>query len=126
MIKIVKLLNQQKTKECTIARACWNKTKCDLSMQKLEILKKLLIKKQDRLCRQLTNEANHCRKTFIIGDKSFINDVTVDVAAPVSKVQRNKHWWIVFSIALTALYVCTYTVTTGTGTWGLNKTAGWA
>jgi molybdopterin-containing oxidoreductase family membrane subunit len=39
------------------------------------------------------------RKPLVIGDKSY-HDVTVDVAAPVEG--KNKHWWIVFSIALTA------------------------
>jgi molybdopterin-containing oxidoreductase family membrane subunit len=40
------------------------------------------------------------RKPLVIGDKSY-HDVTVDVAAPVEG-KANKHWWIVFSIALTA------------------------
>jgi molybdopterin-containing oxidoreductase family membrane subunit len=41
---------------------------------------------------------------------------------------KNKHWWIVFSIALTAWGIACiiYTVSTGIGTWGLNKTVGWA
>ena len=43
---------------------------------------------------------------------------------------KNKQWWIVFSIALPAflwgLGCMVYTVTTGIGTWGLNKTVGWA
>jgi molybdopterin-containing oxidoreductase family membrane subunit len=40
------------------------------------------------------------RKPLVIGDKSY-HDVTVDVAAPVEG-KANKHWWIVFSIALIA------------------------
>jgi molybdopterin-containing oxidoreductase family membrane subunit len=47
-------------------------------------------------------------------------------AAPVEG--KNKHWWIVFSIALAFLWgiACIiYTVSTGIGTWGLNKTVGW-
>ena len=68
------------------------------------------------------------RKPLVIGDKSY-HDVTVDVAAPVEG-KANKHWWIVFSIALTAflwgLGCIIYTVSTGIGTWGLNKTVGWA
>jgi molybdopterin-containing oxidoreductase family membrane subunit len=40
------------------------------------------------------------RKPLVIGDKTY-HDVTVDVAAPVEG-KANKHWWIVFSIALTA------------------------
>jgi molybdopterin-containing oxidoreductase family membrane subunit len=68
------------------------------------------------------------RKPLVIGDKTY-HDVTVDVAAPVEG-KTNKHWWIVFSIALTAflwgLGCIVYTVSTGIGTWGLNKTVGWA
>jgi molybdopterin-containing oxidoreductase family membrane subunit len=68
------------------------------------------------------------RKPLVIGDKSY-HDVTVDVAAPVEG-KANKHWWIVFSIALIAflwgLSCIIYTVSTGIGTWGLNKTVGWA
>ena len=68
------------------------------------------------------------RKPLVIGDKTY-HDVTVDVAAPVEG-KANKHWWIVFSIALAAflwgLGCIIYTVSTGIGTWGLNKTVGWA
>ena len=68
------------------------------------------------------------RKPLVIGDKSY-HDITVDVAAPVEG-RANKQWWIVFSIALAAflwgLGCMIYTVTTGIGTWGLNKTVGWA
>ena len=68
------------------------------------------------------------RKPLVTGDKNY-HDVTVDVAAPVEG-KANKSWWIVFSIALIAflwgLGCITYTVSTGIGTWGLNKTVGWA
>jgi molybdopterin-containing oxidoreductase family membrane subunit len=66
------------------------------------------------------------RKPLVIGDKSY-HDVTVDVAAPVEG-KANKHWWIVFSIALTAfLWGSLYNLhRIGIGTWGLNKTVGWA
>jgi molybdopterin-containing oxidoreductase family membrane subunit len=40
-------------------------------------------------------------KPLVIGDKTY-HDVTVDVAAVEGKT--NKHWWIVFSIALTFLW----------------------
>jgi hypothetical protein len=66
------------------------------------------------------------RKPLVIGDKSY-HDVTVDVAAPVEG-KANKHWWIVFSIALIAflwglaVYLhCIYRDGTD-----LNKTVGWA
>jgi molybdopterin-containing oxidoreductase family membrane subunit len=68
------------------------------------------------------------RKPLVTGDKSY-HDVTVDVAAPVEG-RANKSWWIVFSIALVAFLwgvgCIIYTISTGIGTWGLNKTVGWA
>ncbi len=68
------------------------------------------------------------RKPLVIGEKNY-HDVTVDVAAPVEG-RANKSWWIVFSIALVAflwgLGCIIYTVSTGIGTWGLNRTVGWA
>src|SRR6187402_1492009 len=68
------------------------------------------------------------RKPLVIGDKSY-HDVTVDVAAPVEG-RANKQWWTVFSIALAAFLwgigCIIYTISTGIGTWGLNKTVGWA
>nr|WP_247672522.1 NrfD/PsrC family molybdoenzyme membrane anchor subunit [Aquimarina sp. MMG016] len=68
------------------------------------------------------------RKPLVTGDKTY-HDVTVDVAAPVEG-KANKSWWIVFSIALIAFLwgigCIIYTVSTGIGVWGLNKTVGWA
>ena len=65
------------------------------------------------------------RKPLVIGDKSY-HDVTVDVARPVEG-KANKLWWTVFSIALAAFLwgvgCMVYTICTGIGTWGLNKTA---
>jgi predicted flap endonuclease-1-like 5' DNA nuclease/Ni/Fe-hydrogenase subunit HybB-like protein len=68
------------------------------------------------------------RRPLVIGDKNY-HDITVDVAAPVEG-KANKSWWIVFTIALVAfgwgLGCIIYTVSTGIGVWGLNKTVGWA
>ncbi len=68
------------------------------------------------------------RKPLVFGNKSY-HDVTVDVARPVEG-RANKQWWTVFYIALAAflwgLSCMIYTITTGIGTWGLNKTIGWA
>ena len=68
------------------------------------------------------------RKPLVTGNKSY-HDVTVDVVTPVEG-KANKSWWIVFSIALAAfswgIGCIIYTVSTGIGTWGLNKTVGWA
>jgi len=68
------------------------------------------------------------RRPLVTGEKSY-HDVTLDVVAPVEG-KANKQWWIVFSIALAAfgwgLGCMIYTISTGIGTWGLNKTVGWA
>ena len=68
------------------------------------------------------------RRPLVLGEKSY-HDVTVDVAKPVEG-KANKQWWIVFSIALAAFLwgigCIIYTISTGVGTWGLNKTVGWA
>ena len=67
------------------------------------------------------------RRPLITGDKSY-HDVTVDVAAPVEG-KANRSLWIVFSIALAALLwgigCIIYTISTGIGVWGLNKTVNW-
>ena len=68
------------------------------------------------------------RKPLVIGDKDY-HDVSVDIAAPIEG-KANRQWWIVFSIALAALLwgigAIIYTISTGIGTWGLNKTVNWA
>ena len=68
------------------------------------------------------------RRPLVTGEKSY-HDVTVDVARPIEG-KANKQWWIVFSIALVAFLwgigCIIYTISTGIGTWGLNKTVGWA
>ncbi|QAA81986.1 molybdopterin oxidoreductase [Aequorivita sp. H23M31] len=68
------------------------------------------------------------REPLVLGEKSY-HDISVDIAAPVLG-KANKSWWIVFTIALIAflwgLGCIIYTVSTGIGVWGLNKTIGWA
>ena len=68
------------------------------------------------------------RKPLIEGDKSY-HDITVDIARPI-ETPPNKDWWIAFSIALMAFLwgvgCIAYTIGTGIGAWGLNKTVGWA
>ncbi|MDO5972457.1 polysulfide reductase NrfD [Flavivirga aquimarina] len=68
------------------------------------------------------------RRPLVTGEKSY-HDVTVDVAKPVEG-KANKQWWIVFGISLAAFLwgigCIIYTISTGIGTWGLNKTVGWA
>ena len=68
------------------------------------------------------------RKPLVTGNKSY-HDVSNDIAAAIEG-KANKQWWIVFSIALAAflwgLGCMIYTISTGIGVWGLNKTVGWA
>ena len=68
------------------------------------------------------------RRPLVTGEKSY-HDVSVDVARPVEG-KANKAWWIVFSISLVAFLwgigCIIYTISTGIGVWGLNKTVGWA
>src|SRR5690554_1497040 len=68
------------------------------------------------------------REPLVLGEKSY-HDISVDVGAPVLG-KANKSWWIVFTISLIAflwgLRCIIYTVSTGIGVWGLNKTIGWA
>jgi len=68
------------------------------------------------------------REPLVIGEKSY-HDISVDVGAPVLG-KASKSWWIVFTIALIAflwgLGCIIYTISTGIGVWGLNKTIGWA
>jgi molybdopterin-containing oxidoreductase family membrane subunit len=68
------------------------------------------------------------RNPLILGDKSY-SDITNDIAKPVeSKAPRS--WWIAFSIAfvmfLWGVGCILYTIGTGIGVWGLNKTIDWA
>ena len=68
------------------------------------------------------------RRPLVLGEKSY-HDVSVDIAKPVEG-KANKSWWIVFSISLLAFLwgvgCIIYTISTGIGVWGLNKTIGWA
>ena len=71
---------------------------------------------------------SHIREPLILGDKNY-HDVTVEVARPIETAPP-RSWWIAFSISL-LLFLwgvgnILYTIGTGIGTWGLNKTVGWA
>ncbi|MBX7182181.1 MAG: polysulfide reductase NrfD [Bacteroidia bacterium] len=74
-----------------------------------------------------SHESNY-REPLILGEKTW-HQITEDISFPVEG-KANKWWWIVFSLsALTALYgigCLAYTIGTGIGTWGANKTVGWA
>ena len=68
------------------------------------------------------------RKPLIAGNKSY-RDVTDDICQ-LLEAKPGRGWWIVFSISfvlmLAGLAATAHTVMTGIGTWGLNKTIGWA
>ena len=68
------------------------------------------------------------RKPVVEGDKSM-GDVSADVARVLER-KPTRLWWIAFLTSLTFLLVGAtavgYEVSTGIGTWGLNKTVGWA
>jgi len=68
------------------------------------------------------------REPLILGNKSY-NDITNDVISPIMD-KAPKAWYVLISIAaviaLWGLGCITYLIGTGIGTWGLNKTVGWA
>ncbi len=68
------------------------------------------------------------RKPLIHGDKSLAQ-VTNDVARPL-EAGPTTLWWSAFIISVAVLILgvvaVTYEIMTGIGTWGLNKTVGWA
>jgi molybdopterin-containing oxidoreductase family membrane subunit len=74
-----------------------------------------------------SHESNY-REPLILGEKTW-HQITEDISFPVEG-KANKWWWIVFTLsAITALYgigCLAYTIGTGIGTWGANKTVGWA
>ncbi len=68
------------------------------------------------------------RVPLIIGNKSY-TQLSDDICRPVEG-KANKYWWMAFIISFLALLwgvaSLSYTVGTGIGSWGLNKTVGWA
>jgi len=72
--------------------------------------------------------ASRPRTRWIAGDPT-LREITDDVMRPLIS-RPGAAWWWSFLVAASALAVgvaaVTYEVTTGIGTWGLNKTVGWA
>ena len=68
------------------------------------------------------------RDPLILGNKSY-HDITKDIAKPVEG-KANKYWWILFSLSFVlfiwGVLCMAYTIGTGIGAWGLNKTVNWA
>ena len=65
---------------------------------------------------------------WILGNKSLAQ-VTQDVCAPLER-RGSLLWWgaflVSFSLLLLGIAAVTYQMFTGIGTWGLNRTVGWA
>ncbi len=68
------------------------------------------------------------REPLILGHKTY-HDITEDIARPVEQ-KAGKLWWMVFITSLIIFlygFGCiAYTVGTGIGVWGLNRTNNWA
>lgn len=68
------------------------------------------------------------RQPLVDGGKSLAQ-VTDDVCAPLER-KATAMWWTAFAISSTLLLLgvvaVTYQIATGIGTWGLNRTVGWA
>ena len=68
------------------------------------------------------------RDPLILGNKTY-HDITRDIARPVEG-KANKYWWILFGLSAVLMlwgFGCmAYTIGTGIGAWGLNKTIDWA
>ncbi|MCI0486176.1 MAG: polysulfide reductase NrfD [Blastocatellia bacterium] len=68
------------------------------------------------------------RKPLIESHKTY-GDVSEDISRLVER-KPGRGWWIAFSISFSLLLLgvgaTAYTVEVGIGTWGLNKTIGWA
>jgi Ni/Fe-hydrogenase subunit HybB-like protein len=84
-------------------------------------------KKEKRLNNMASHEA-HIREPLIIGKKDY-HQVTEDITYPIAG-KANKYWWMAFTVSfITMLWgvgCLAYTVGTGIGVWGSNKTVGWA
>ncbi len=68
------------------------------------------------------------RDPLVLGEKTY-HQITEDVCRPVEG-KANKWWWMSFTIAFICMCwgICSlaYTIGNGIGSWGLNKTVGWA
>jgi molybdopterin-containing oxidoreductase family membrane subunit len=67
------------------------------------------------------------REPLILGDKTY-HDITEDIARPIES-KAGKLWWFAFYFALVAFIYgvgcIAYTIGTGIGVWGLNRTINW-
>jgi len=65
---------------------------------------------------------------LVLGDKS-LNTISEDICAPIER-RPGKYWWCAIALSSTMLLIglvaTVYQVSVGIGTWGLNRTVGWA
>ena len=75
----------------------------------------------------MSHYESQVREPLILGHKTY-HDITVDIARPI-ETPASKLWWTCFSIAMVAFIfgvgAIAYTVGTGIGVWGLNRTINW-
>lgn len=71
---------------------------------------------------------SYIKDPFIFVDKTY-HDITKDVSHPI-ETKAGPIWWIVFIISFSAFLwglICIfYTIGTGLGVWGINRTINWA
>ena len=74
------------------------------------------------------HKESEIRDPLILGKKTY-HDITREIALPVEG-KANKYWWILFGLSvvlfLWGIGCIAYTIGTGIGVWGLNKTVNWA
>jgi|TARA_B110000263_G_scaffold32004_1_gene24298 molybdopterin-containing oxidoreductase family membrane subunit len=74
------------------------------------------------------HKESEIRDPLILGNKTY-HDITRDIARPVEG-KANKYWWILFGLSamlfLWGVACIAYTIGTGIGVWGSNKTVNWA
>ena len=74
------------------------------------------------------HKLSEIRQPLILGEKSY-GDITNDIVTPIEN-KAPKGWYILISIAglvsLWGIGNILYLIGVGIGTWGLNKTVGWA
>ncbi|MFM9026398.1 MAG: NrfD/PsrC family molybdoenzyme membrane anchor subunit [Bacteroidota bacterium] len=78
----------------------------------------------------MSNASNESvvRDPLILGNKSY-HQMTEEICKPIEG-KANKYWWASFIISATAMFwgiIClSFTIGNGLGSWGANKTVGWA
>ena len=74
------------------------------------------------------HKESEIRDPLILGNKTY-HDITREIARPVEG-KANKQWWILFGLSailfLWGVGCIAYTIGTGIGVWGSNKTVNWA